>query len=293
VVRDMEEIRKALKEPRLNFYGGSYGTRIGALYAHHYPETTGRIVLDAPTHPRASYLELVRGQFYALVALHEQLFVQCESGELVCPPDARALFEQVLVNARGRGYEDLFVSAWRQLFGDAGGVQARVNALAQEAADPGGVWIEAFLVGIFGGRGPGPGFSDVVNASVHCTDDVAPPPTLAEAQSVVAEFTSVSPLFAGIAVGAALCAAWPTTPDPVPMPTALDARPVLVIGGTNDMNTPYPWAPAMAEALGNATLLTSTHVGHGAVIRGGDCVKNVVRAYLTSGSLPPFGAVCN
>jgi hypothetical protein len=48
----------------------------------------------------------------------------------------------------------------------------------------------------------------------------------------------------------------------------------------------------LTEALGNATLLTSAHWGHVALGNGGDCVLNTIRAYLTSGSMPPTGALC-
>jgi len=47
VVRDVESIRVALAEEKINFVGSSAGTRIGALYLQQYPENSGRVVLDA------------------------------------------------------------------------------------------------------------------------------------------------------------------------------------------------------------------------------------------------------
>jgi pimeloyl-ACP methyl ester carboxylesterase len=288
VVRDMEEIRKALQEPVLNFYGASYGTRLGALYAHAYPQTTGRIVLDAPEQPRANFVELVRGQFHQAIALHEQLLANCESAKLSCPVNARQVFDRVLANADTRGVKESFVSAWRSDLDSPVGVQRNVAALAAEAANPGGDWIVSFLGG---GRG-GSGISEVPYFSVNCTDDAVEPPTIDEIVSVTYEFGQASPLFAGDVLSVANCTGWPTTRDPVPLPTATEGRPLLVIGGTQDMRTPYPFAQAMTEALGNATLLTSNHYGHGAVGWGGDCVRQNVRAYLTSGSMPATGATC-
>ncbi|MFZ3472115.1 alpha/beta hydrolase [Streptomyces sp. 4.24] len=46
VARDMDEIRRALGEEKLDFLGFSYGTRLGAVYAAQFPKTTGRMVLD-------------------------------------------------------------------------------------------------------------------------------------------------------------------------------------------------------------------------------------------------------
>ncbi|HWO14212.1 MAG TPA: alpha/beta fold hydrolase, partial [Polyangiaceae bacterium] len=121
VVRDMEEIRKALNQPSLNYYGASYGTRLGALYAHMFPATAGRIVLDASMLPRSSMVENVRGQFYETVALHEQIFVKCDAAPDVCPPGSRGLFDQMLATARERGFEDAFVAVWNILLGNQSG----------------------------------------------------------------------------------------------------------------------------------------------------------------------------
>lgn len=291
VVRDMDEIRKALKQPFLNYYGASYGTRLGSLYAHMFPATAGRIVLDASMLPRSSAVENVRGQFYETVALHERLFVACDETPDLCPPDARAVFDQMLATARERGYEGAFVAVWKILLGVGYGPDELVYALNAEAADPGGAWFEAFLSSYLGSDG---GAGDVALTTVMCTDDVLEPPTVAEVESLFAEFNAVSPLYANAALPVINCAGWPTTRDPLPMPTALDVpQPVLVIGGLADWRTPYEWAPAMTEALGKATLLTSEHFGHCALPQRGECVISTVRAYFTSGSMPATGAVCS
>ena len=291
VVRDLEEMRKALNEPLLNFYGASYGTRLGSLYAHSYPETTGRIVLDAAVQPRSSLIETVRGQFKQAVNLHELFLSRCDSAELACPPDARLVFDQLLASASALGLEPAFVNLWTTLLLDLEGVDACQQLLAAQVADPSGAWIPSLFSE---GGGGSVGFSDVVNRSVHCTDDAFEPPTQEEFESLGAEFRQLSPVFADTFLpSTTLCAGWPVTRDPVPMPTATTARPLLVIGGTADGLTPYEWSQQMTEALGSATLLTSNHYGHGAVTRGSDCVRAVIRAYLTSGSLPATGATCS
>jgi pimeloyl-ACP methyl ester carboxylesterase len=126
-----------------------------------------------------------------------------------------------------------------------------------------------------------------------CTDDSLEPPTIAEVESLYAEFYAVNPLYANDALSVITCAGWPHTRDPLPMPTAIDVpQPVLVIGGAYDWHTPYEWAPAMTEALGKATLLTSEHFGHCAVPQGSECAVTTVRAFMTTGSLPAAGTVC-
>ncbi|MFI1760554.1 alpha/beta hydrolase [Streptomyces sp. NPDC020800] len=44
--RDMDVIRQALGDKKLNYLGFSYGTRLGAVYASLFPHTVGRMALD-------------------------------------------------------------------------------------------------------------------------------------------------------------------------------------------------------------------------------------------------------
>ena len=48
VARDLEAIRIALGEPKLNYLGYSYGTIVGATYAQMFPTTIRTMVLDGP-----------------------------------------------------------------------------------------------------------------------------------------------------------------------------------------------------------------------------------------------------
>ncbi|MGF6097708.1 alpha/beta fold hydrolase [Pseudomonas sp. 18175] len=45
--RDMEFVRVQLKEDKLNYFGNSYGTWLGAWYGGLFPERVGRMVLDS------------------------------------------------------------------------------------------------------------------------------------------------------------------------------------------------------------------------------------------------------
>ena len=45
-VKDLELLRGLVGDDKLNYFGSSYGTRIGALYAELYPARVGRMVLD-------------------------------------------------------------------------------------------------------------------------------------------------------------------------------------------------------------------------------------------------------
>ncbi|MET0863199.1 MAG: alpha/beta fold hydrolase, partial [Nakamurella sp.] len=50
-VQDMDSIRAALGEPKLNFYGFSYGTYLGQVYSTLYPDRVRRMVFDGVVNP--------------------------------------------------------------------------------------------------------------------------------------------------------------------------------------------------------------------------------------------------
>jgi pimeloyl-ACP methyl ester carboxylesterase len=51
-VRDMESLRKALGRKQINYYGFSYGTYLGQVYATLHPNRVRRFVLDSNVDPR-------------------------------------------------------------------------------------------------------------------------------------------------------------------------------------------------------------------------------------------------
>ena len=60
--RDLDIIRAALGSPRLDYYGASYGTFLGATYAALFPSRIGRMVLDGAVDPQLSHDQLALGQ---------------------------------------------------------------------------------------------------------------------------------------------------------------------------------------------------------------------------------------
>ena len=79
-VRDMDLVRQALGAQKLGFYGYSYGTYLGQLYATRYPTRVGRFVLDGVVNPQRVWysanfdqdrgFELSMNQFWIYLARH-------------------------------------------------------------------------------------------------------------------------------------------------------------------------------------------------------------------------------
>ncbi|WP_328545162.1 alpha/beta hydrolase [Streptomyces europaeiscabiei] len=95
--RDLDVMRAALGDKKLNYLGFSYGTRLGAVYAAQFPEKVGRMVLDGVdtlTEPLSEQgLVGAAGQQTAL----EDYLDACTE-ELTCPfgQDSRSAREQVV-----------------------------------------------------------------------------------------------------------------------------------------------------------------------------------------------------
>jgi pimeloyl-ACP methyl ester carboxylesterase len=51
--RDMDLLRQVLGDAKMHYFGISYGTELGGVYAHLFPKNVGRLILDAVADPTA------------------------------------------------------------------------------------------------------------------------------------------------------------------------------------------------------------------------------------------------
>ena len=72
---------------------------------------------------------------------------------------------------------------------------------------------------------------------------------------------------------------------------AKGAPPILVVGSTGDVATPYDQAVAVARQLDHGVLLTVDLAGHVA-IGASDCAEAVMTRYLVDGAPPASGTRC-
>lgn len=96
--RDLDVIRQALGDKKLNYLGFSYGTRLGAVYAAQFPDKVGRLVLDGVdtlTEPLTEQAIVgAEGQQTALDAF----VAWCAEDDVACPlgTDSRTAREHVV-----------------------------------------------------------------------------------------------------------------------------------------------------------------------------------------------------
>ncbi|RRR73376.1 alpha/beta hydrolase [Streptomyces sp. RP5T] len=299
--RDMDLMRQVLGDTELHYFGISYGTELGGVYAHLFPENVGRLVLDAVVDPSADAVAHRENQARGFQrALDNYLTATGQDPEkgtrritnLLDRIDAEPLdtysgrkLTQVLAFT-GIVWplyrEDSWPSLTSALDTAEQGDGSELLALADEynERDPSGRY----------------GLLPQAQRVISCLDDKQRP-TLAQAKRLLPEFERISPVF-GPFLGwdaAGWCHDWPVPGQyETPEVSAPGAAPVLVIGNTGDPATPYEGARRMADELGKGVgvELTWKGEGHGAYGNGSDCVDSTVNAYLLKGTVPKDGKVC-
>ena len=116
---------------------------------------------------------------------------------------------------------------------------------------------------------------------------------LAGLQAIEQEAAQVAPrLGASVVNNSLACALWPVPVQPTPVPHAVGAPPIVVIGNTNDPATPYAWAQGLSHELQSAVLVSVNSTMHTAYTSGISCVDNVVNRYLLTRVPPAPGMHC-
>ncbi|MFC9941092.1 alpha/beta hydrolase [Nocardiopsis alba] len=305
VARDLDIMRDALGDERLNYVGFSYGTYIGALYAEMYPENTRALVLDGAVQTERDVVSEAVEQTGGLQTSWEAFVAFCLDRAEPCPftgtDSALREMEGILdgidaepLHVADRtldrdGFLDLLRGALytETLWYDTAGLLAR---LAEGERDD---FVHDYLLGLLRrGGDETPGMEESAHLAVRCADHAAPT-DVRDYQEGAIRATRLSPLFGGDEVWRKLpCAYWPDTEIAPIGVTAPMAPPILVVGTLGDPATPYTWAREMADRLATATLLTYEGGGHTAYAKGHPCVNEAVDAYLLRGELPEEGTVC-
>lgn len=307
VARDLDVLRSALGDRRLNYLGKSYGTYLGLTYAELFPRRVGRLVLDGQLDPASSSLEIAAGQAAGFQRAFRAFLADCvkrrscpvpgtvdqaesQVGRLLDDIDARPLRGE-----RGRPVtQALTVLGVATALYDEGSWGLLRQAFSEATRGEGATFLA--LADYYGDRGPdGRYTTNSVEAlyAVNCLDRPEQG-DLAAFRAAAVEMTRTSPVFgAYLAWGALPCASWPYPPQGTPHPIAAKrARPILVVGTTRDPATPYEWAQSVARQLDKGRLLTLEGDGHTAYRRGSACIDRAVDRYLLEGLPPAVGTRC-
>ncbi|MEU0025578.1 alpha/beta hydrolase [Streptomyces sp. NPDC006335] len=299
--RDMDLMRQVLGDDKLHYFGISYGTELGGVYAHLFPEKVGRLVLDAVVDPGADTVahrkNQARGFQRALDNYLASTGQDPERGTRKIADLLDRIDADPLETYSGRKLTQVLAFTgivWPLYREDS---WPSLTSALETAEQGDGSELLALADG-YNERDPSGRYGLVPQAQrvISCLDDKQRP-TLAEAKRLLPEFERISPVF-GPFLGwdaAGWCHDWPVPGQyETPEVSAPGAAPVLVIGNTGDPATPYEGARRMADELGEGVgvELTWKGEGHGAYGNGSDCVDSTVNAYLLKGTVPKDGKVC-
>lgn len=308
--RDLDLMRQVLGDDKLYYFGISYGTELGAVYAHMFPTTVGRAVLDAVVDPNGTAADGALGQAKGFQLALDNFATDCVARGDECPlpgstpAEIESFVSDLLARLDRQPVDGIGNRELTQTQAANGIAQALYSKdfwpFLEEALDEADGGDGALLMALsdsLNGRDESGRYNNLqaANAAINCVDDKQRF-TVEQVKERLPEFREASPVFGDyLGWGLLGCSQWPVpgTWDH-PEVSAPGAPPILVIGTTGDPATPFEGTAAMAKALGEGVgvQLTYRGEGHGAYNSGDSCVKRVVDAYLLAGTVPKSGTVC-
>ncbi|GHI05139.1 peptidase [Streptomyces cellostaticus] len=309
VARDMDLMRQVLGDDKLHYFGISYGTELGGVYAHLFPKDVGRAVFDAVIDPTQNPEQSALGQAKGFQLALDNFARDCTSKTTGCPigdtaQDVKDRIAKLLTDLEKKPIPGILPRELTQTAATNGIAQALYSkdfweylteGLQQAYEGDGRVLM--LLSDSMNGRNESGEYSNITaaNIAINCSDE-KPRYTPDFVQQKLPEFRAASPLFGDyLAWGMVGCTDW-AVPGAADHPdvSAPGSAPILVVGNTGDPATPYEGAKKMVDALGKgvAVELTYRGQGHGAYDSKNKCVQNAVNGYLLDGKVPKPGTVC-
>ncbi|MFI1169794.1 alpha/beta hydrolase [Streptomyces sp. NPDC020801] len=308
--RDIDLLRQVLGDKKTSYFGVSYGTQLGAVYAHLFPHKVGKLVLDAAVDPGLSPVQSDLQQTRGFQLALEHYMKNCARQTAGCPTGRggqegtdritsllRRLDAHPLPTAGDRRLTthlaELGVAA--ALYA-SDGWSALTKGLSQAMDDHQGDILLA-LADLYLGRDSQGHYSteQASHTAISCADTSERISDRRAAQ-LLPQFLNASPVFGpGAAARLTECSGWPVRGKSAhPNVRAVGAGPILVIGQTGDPATPFAGARNLARALGDGVGvdIAVEGEGHGAYFSDNVCLTGLVDNYLLHQVVPPRGTQC-
>ena len=301
---DMNSIRQALVGPRgkMSYYGFSYGTYLGQVYATLFPHTLNRLILDSNVDPRGVWYKANLDQdiafnrniniWFGWLAKYNGFYHLGATAAAVSKrwyAEQAALAKHPIDGVVGADeWTDIFLQAgyyqqtWLQLGGAFANWENTHSAAAGKA-----------LVGLYQQSDtPGNDNGFAVYNAVQCTD-VQWPTSWAVWAADNTAVNRIAPFETwGNAWFNAPCLHWPA---PAQRPVQVGSggsgnaiRSALLIDETLDAATPFPGSREVRQLFPHSVLLAEPGgTTHADSLSGNLCVDGTIATYLETGKLPP------
>ncbi|HZZ51974.1 MAG TPA: alpha/beta hydrolase [Pseudonocardia sp.] len=306
--RDMDILRAALGDPKLNYLGYSYGTYLGAMYTDLFAQRVGRFVLDGPVPPDLTSQQIDLRQSRGFQVEVDRFISDCATHP-DCPlgTDPSTGSAKLQAFLAGTATHPIPTGTPRVVasgLAETGVLSAMYDspvswprlrrALSDAMAGDGHRLLK--LADEYNGRHRDGHYDNQnqANVAINCLDQPDSVRSVADVQAELPQYQQASWLAGpSDAWEDLMCTYWPQKAQARPHEVHYaGAPPILVLGNTQDPATPYAGAQDMARQLGAAVLVTYDGDGHTAYGRDIDCINNLVDAYLGDGTVPARGTVC-
>jgi pimeloyl-ACP methyl ester carboxylesterase len=300
-VRDLDLLRRLVGDTKINYFGSSYGTRIGSLYAEMFPQKVGRMVLDGAVDVNgSSKISQVQGFERALDHFASWCAdAQCKLGSQqadvlsVIKKFLDGLDQQPMEVSGGRtlsqqqGVEAVFFS----MYGGTSSWPLLRDALAAAILDKdGSKLLQLADASDRRDRDGSYGQLNYAFPAIRCLDSQDDSVRAAE-KRLTAESRS-APVLGPLNGPDLTCALWPVKSAPKqPAVDPVGTPPIVVIGTTGDPATPYEYATLMTREIRSGVLVTLDGEGHLAYGQS-SCVRAIVDAYFVHDQVPRNGTRC-
>ncbi|KAF9562407.1 hypothetical protein CPC08DRAFT_663222 [Agrocybe pediades] len=315
---DMLRIVEAHGRDKIQFWGFSYGSILGATFAAMFPNKVERLIFDGIVDPDNYYKGIWGNDLVDADKVMDSFFTGChEAGPEECDfwapsaDDIRKNLTSIYDTLRsrpipvntGKGYGLVDYAlvrglVFRSLYSPFASFRPLATALAALAAGDASLTFDAaFVPPTKCSCDPSDGlFTNVVDAqnAVLCNDGPDVPGDLASTEEyfdLISQTSQWGEIWASIRLG---CVGWPKFPkDHFQGPLiANPSHPILLVGNTADPVTPLWAAKKMSKGFEGSVVLTQNSAGHCSISGPSVCTQKHIREYLVSGKLPPPGTVC-
>ncbi len=298
VAADMESVRLALGHEKLDYYGASYGSFLGGVYATMYPDKVGHLVLDAAFVPEKDGYTSAIVQQKGFNLAFTNWVKWCDENtkcafhsddtlarwnKLVDSMEAKPLKGKGRVAGEGAIQAATFFSLYSK---SSWPVFASALAEAEKGNGDGLVSI----VDNFLGRESSGKWENLqeANTVINCASGI----TMSvedRQEELVAELKAAGPLGRFATTDGLI---EPCTVKALPLSYTGD-KTIVVVGSKNDPATPYSQSLVLTKQMGpNARLITFTGEGHGGV-SASKCSGKAVSEYFANDVAPQEGLSCD
>ncbi|KAJ3021732.1 hypothetical protein HKX48_007901 [Thoreauomyces humboldtii] len=307
VARDMDLLRQAMDLEDVRYWGFSYGTFLGTVYANMFPERVGRFVLDGATDPTAWIGDRFDDSLMDTDQTFDAVGDLCEAagpsrcalaghGPVSVSNQIRAYIASlakfpiaVTANTTNPGILSstmvngaVFQSLYKPR--DFAGL-ARVLAPAMHEGNPLPLY-EHVAEPPFDEKDIEVDSENFSNAAFRC-GDAHSRPTEKDVLEGVARTRKMSPLAGSTwSWSMSSCITWPEVREKYLGPwNATTKNKILIISNSLDPNTPHEHGVRLNAALGpeSSRLLTQHALGHCSTAQASKCTEKAVRAYFAEG----------